>query len=99
VTAVKNDSTKMLVLNVVNRHETKDIQTDVVLQTGEFNGSAKVFEINGKITAQGTGRPDPNAPRTEEPVNSVTREKKFKGNTINYSFPAHSLTQLMIPVK
>lgn len=99
VTAVLNDSTKLLVLNVVNRHETKDIQTDVVLQTGEFTGSAKVYEVNGKIVAQSTARPDPNAPRTEDTVSSVSRDIKFKGNTIGYTFPAHSFTQFMIPVK
>jgi alpha-N-arabinofuranosidase len=99
VTAVLNDSTKTLVVNVINRHETKDIRTDVIMQTGEFTGMAKVFEVNGKVVAQSAARPDPNAPRTEEPVNSVTRDIKFKGNTINYNFPAHSLTQLIIPVK
>jgi alpha-N-arabinofuranosidase len=92
ITAVVNDSTKMLVLNIVNRHETKDIRADIVLQTGEFTGSAKVNEINGKIPTSGD-------PRTQEPVNTVTRDMKVKGNTINYSFPAHSFTQLMIPVK
>lgn len=99
VTAVLNDSTKTLVVNVINRHETKDIVTDVVMQTGEFTGMAKVLEVNGKVVAQSAARPAPNTPRTEEPVKSVTREIKFKGNTINYSFPAHSLTQLLIPVK
>jgi alpha-N-arabinofuranosidase len=92
VTAVLNDSTKILVLNVVNRHETKDIRADVVLQTGEFTGSAKVSEVNGKIpTAINT--------RTEEAVSTITKDIKFKGNTIKYSFPAHSLTQLEISVK
>jgi alpha-N-arabinofuranosidase len=99
-TAVVNDSTKILVLNVVNRYETKDIQADVVLQTGEFTGSAKVNEVNGKIIAQSNTRPNPNTPpNPEETVSSVTRDIKFKGNTISYSFPAHSFTQLLIPVK
>ena len=41
VTAVLNDSTKTLVVNVVNRHETKDMPADIVLQTGDFTGSCK----------------------------------------------------------
>ncbi|MRR21659.1 alpha-L-arabinofuranosidase [bacterium] len=92
VTAVLNDSTKILAVNVVNRHETNAITADVVLQSGEFTGSAKVNEVNGKI-------PAPDNPRAQEPVNTVTTDIKFKGNTIKYSFPAHSLTQLLIPVK
>jgi alpha-N-arabinofuranosidase len=92
VTAVLNDSTKTLVVNVVNRHETNAITADIVMQTGEFTGNARVNEVNGKIAAPGN-------PRTEEAVNSTSGDIKFKGNTIRYSFPAHSLTQLMIPVK
>lgn len=92
VTAVLNDSTKTLVVNVVNRHETNAITADIVMQTGEFTGNARANEVNGKIAAPGN-------PRAEEAVNSTSNDIKFKGNTIKYSFPAHSLTQLMIPVK
>ena len=92
VTAILNDSAKVLVVNVVNRHETKVISADIVLQTGEFTGSAKVNEVNGKSTTSSNTK-------TEEAVSIVTREIKFKGNTFSYSFPAHSLTQLQIPVK
>ncbi len=28
-----------------------------------------------------------------------TKEIKVRGNTIRYNFPAHSLTQLLIPVR
>lgn len=92
VTAVLNDAARTLVLNVVNRHETNAITADIVLQTGEFTGSAKANEVNGKIAAPGN-------PRAEEPVNSTSADIKFKGNTIRYTFPAHSLTQLMVPLK
>jgi len=92
VTAVLNDSAKMLVVNVINKHETKDIPADIVLQTGDFTGSAKVNEVNGKA-------PTSSNTKTEEAVSINTREIKFKGNTINYSFPSHSFTQLEIPIK
>jgi alpha-N-arabinofuranosidase len=92
VTAVLNASAKMLVVNVVNRHETNAIPADIVLQTGDFTGVAKTNELNGKsLTTRTT--------RTEEAVSIVSKEVKFKGNTISYSFPAHSFTQLEIPVK
>jgi alpha-N-arabinofuranosidase len=92
VTAVLNDSTKKLVVNVVNRHETKDIPTDIVLQSGNFTESATINEVNGKaIDAVNT--------KTDEAIAIKTKDLKFKGNTIRYSFPAHSLTQLIIPIK
>jgi alpha-N-arabinofuranosidase len=104
VTAVLNDSAKVLVVNVVNRHETDVIPANIILQSGEFTGSAKVNEVNGKVTApadrRAPGAPGtPGTPSTEEAVNTVTKDIKFKGNTINYSFPAHSFTQLLIAVK
>jgi alpha-N-arabinofuranosidase len=92
VTAVLNDETKTLVVNVVNRHETKDIPADIVLQTGDFTGSAKVNEVNGETTTSRNTR-------TEEAVSISTKDIKFRGNTISYSFPAHSFTQLQIPFK
>ena len=79
-------------INVVNRHETKAIETDIILQTGNFAGNAKVNEVNGKIA-------DPGDPLAEEAVNSTSSDIRFKGNTIKYSFPAHSFTQIMIPLK
>ena len=92
VTAVHNNEAGNLVINVVNRHETKAIETDIILQTGNYAGNAKVNEVNGKIT-------DPGNSRAEEAVNSTSSEIRFKGNIIKYSFPAHSFTQIMIPFK
>jgi alpha-N-arabinofuranosidase len=92
VTAVLNESSGKLVVNVVNRHETNALAADIVLQTGNFTGVAKSTELNGKSLTSATTR-------TEDAVSLNTREVKFKGNIINYSFPAHSLTQIEIPVK
>jgi alpha-N-arabinofuranosidase len=92
VTASLNESDKVVVVNVVNRHETKAIATDILLQSGDFTGNAKVNEINGE-TINSTNT------KTKEDVDIVTKDIKFKGNTIRYSFPAHSLTQLEIAVK
>jgi alpha-N-arabinofuranosidase len=92
VTAVLNDSAKVLVVNVVNRHETNVITADIVLQTGEFTGDAAAREVNGKTITSGNTK-------TEEAVGISTKEVRFKGNTMHYSFPAHSFTQLQIPIK
>jgi alpha-N-arabinofuranosidase len=92
VTASLNETTKMVVVNIINKNETKALATDIVLQSGEFTGSAKVHEINGE-TINSTNT------RTKEEVAIVTKDIKFKGNTIRYTFPAHSLTQFIIPIK
>jgi alpha-N-arabinofuranosidase len=92
VTAVLNEAANVLVVNVVNRHETNAIPANIIMQTGTFTGTAKISELNGKrLTARST--------RTEPAVTVSTREVKFSGNTMNYSFAAHSLTQMEIPLK
>jgi alpha-N-arabinofuranosidase len=92
VTAVLNEERKVLVISVINRHETNSIPTNITMQTGTFSGTAKVSELNGKnLTTRST--------KTEPAVTVANREVKFTGNTINYSFAAHSLTQIEIPVK
>ncbi|MGD0342266.1 MAG: alpha-L-arabinofuranosidase C-terminal domain-containing protein [Bacteroidales bacterium] len=92
VTAAYNQVNNQLVINVVNRHETKIIPTDILLQTGEFSGNAIVNEVNGKfITSVNT--------REEQNVSIKTEEIKVKGNMIHYEFPAHSFTQIKIKIK
>jgi|WetSurMetagenome_2_1015567.scaffolds.fasta_scaffold96305_1 alpha-L-arabinofuranosidase len=92
VTAVLNDSAKMLVVNVINKHETNSIQTDLVLQTGDFTGNIKTYEVNAKaVTSSNT--------RSEEAVSIKSNDIEFKGNIIHYNFPAHSFTQLEFPIK
>ena len=92
VTAVLNDSTKTLIVNVVNRHETNALGSDIVLQSGEFTGSATVSQINAETVA-------PANPRTRDAVAVTSKEMQFQGNKISYSFPAHSFTQMLIPVR
>jgi len=92
VTAALNESAKEVVINVINKHETKAITTDIVLQSGEYTGSAKANEITGE-TINSTNT------KTKEDVKTVTKNITFKGNTIRYSFPAHSITQFQIAIK
>jgi len=92
VTAALNESTKEVVVNVINKHGSKAITTDIVLQSGDYTGSAKANEINGEtIDATNT--------KIKEDVKIVTKDIKFKGNTIRYIFPAHSITQFQIAIK
>jgi alpha-N-arabinofuranosidase len=90
VTAVLNEKEKKVIVNVVNRHEEKSIETSIVLQTGAYSGSATASVINAdQIDARNT--------RTDQPIQIETEKISFKGNSISYHFPAHSLTQIEIP--
>jgi alpha-N-arabinofuranosidase len=92
VTAVLNGAAKTLVVNVVNRHETNALTSDVILQSGEFSGVAAIKEVNGStVTATNT--------KSQQGVTITSKEITFQGNEVSYSFPAHSLTQMLIPVK
>jgi alpha-N-arabinofuranosidase len=92
VTAIMNDSNQTLVMNVVNRSETDALGTDIVLESGDFKGSATINEINApSVTSTNT--------KNHEAVGIATRQIQFQGDKISYSFPAHSFTQILIPVK
>ena len=87
-----NDSAKTLVVNVVNRHETSAVPCDVVLQSGEFTGNATIKEINADtVIAANT--------KAQEAVAITTKETQFTDSKLNHSFPAHSFTQILIPIK
>ena len=92
VTAVLNDSAKTLIVNVVNRNETKAMDSDIILQSGDFTGSATIKQINAEsVTATNT--------RSQENVAVTSKDIQFQGSKINYSFPAHSFTQMLISLK
>jgi alpha-N-arabinofuranosidase len=79
----KNDE---VTICVVNRHKDKAITTDILSQTGVFEGAFKVYEVNG---------PDIKASNDfgKELVKTATKtDLKGNGNKITYAFPAHSLT-------
>ena len=92
VSASLDESRKMVIVNVINKHETKTIASDIVLQSGNYTGIARAHEINGEtLSSTNTGE--------REDVKIVTKDIKFRGNNIQYVFPAHSLTQLEITLK
>ena len=82
-----------VVICVVNRHKDNPVTTDIICQTGEFDGAIKVSEING---------PDIKSVNDfgVENVKTVTKpDLKARGNTFTYSFPAHSLTMIKGKIK
>jgi len=82
-----------VVICVVNRHKENAIKTDIICQSGEFSDMLKISEINA---------PDIKAANDfgVENVKTVSKpDVKAKGNTVTYSFPAHSLTMIRGKIK
>ena len=92
VTAVLNDSAKTLVVNVVNRNETNALASALVLQSGEFTGTATVKQLNAGTAASA-------GPSSRDAVTVTSKELPIQGNKLNFSFPAHSFTQMLISIK
>ena len=92
VSCVYKPDTKSLVINVVNRHQEKAVSTEIVSSSGAFAGKASVTVINSD---------NMKAPYTYDNRNEyipVPKEIGVKGNTFDYSFPAHSFTQIRVKI-
>lgn len=92
VTAVLNETDDMLVVNVINRHETDAQTASIELQNGEFTGTATVNVLNGDT-------PTATITRDRQDVAIATSEIRARGTELSYRFPAHSLTQMLIPIR
>lgn len=82
-----------IVLCVVNRHLEEPITTDILCQTGQFDGNFEVYEVNGPDikTMNDFGK---------ETVQSVRKEElRARGELIEYTFPPHSFTLLKGRIK
>jgi alpha-N-arabinofuranosidase len=92
VTAVLNEASGTLVVNVVNRSETEAIPANLELQSGAFTGKGQVHLVTAdSLEATNTA--------TEEKVRTITRDLAFTGDRISHTFPAHSFTQLEIALQ
>ena len=78
---------------VINRHKDQPVKTDILSQTGEFSGLVKVFEISGSDVKAMNDFGMENVKTVSKP------DLKVKGNSITYSFPAHSITLLKASVR
>lgn len=93
VSSVYDQQTKQVVINVVNRHKTDAIATDIRSVTGAFAGPATVSLIDSDDLT--------NQPYTYEPRDTYppkTESVPASGPTIHYVFPAHSFTQIVVGV-
>ena len=79
-----------MVINVVNRHKDNAISTEIISSSGDFAGKASASELSIA---------DYKAPLTYDKKDQyvpVVKEVAVKGNSMTYSFPAHSFTQIIV---
>jgi len=92
VSSVYNAKTKELLINVVNRHKDKAIETNIANQFGQLGTKAIVYEVNSNdINDENTVN--------EQKVKTTEKEVKVNGSDFVYNFPAHSFTMLKIKMK
>jgi alpha-N-arabinofuranosidase len=90
VTSSYSKDTKTMVINVVNRHKDNAISTEIISSSGDFAGKASASELSIA---------DYKAPLTYDKKDQyvpVVKEVAVKGNSMTYSFPAHSFTQIIV---
>jgi len=92
VSSAYNDKTGELVINVVNRHLEKSIETNIANQFGKLEGKATVYIVNsGNISDENSV--------DQQKVKTQTKEISVKENGFVYSFPAHSFTMIKVKLE
>jgi alpha-N-arabinofuranosidase len=74
---------------VINRHKENSISTDILSQTGVFDGNFEVYEVNGPDTKADNDFGKTLVETRQKPAIKVNKSDKF-----SYSFPAHSFTMI-----
>jgi alpha-N-arabinofuranosidase len=92
VSSAYNAANQTLIVNVVNRHPSKAIETAIENQFGMPDKKGIAYEINS------AGLKDENSVN-EQKVKTVEKSFSIAGKGFTYSFPAHSFTQLVIKMK
>jgi alpha-N-arabinofuranosidase len=92
VSSVYNMQKKELIINVVNRHPDRVIQTGIQNQFGTLGTRGKVYEVNSaSLTDENT--------ISEQKVKIKEIDVKAADNRIEYQFPPHSFTQIIISLE
>ncbi len=93
VTSVYSEETNSVFINVINRHEDKDIGTEIISNSGEFSGQSEISILNA------ASLDEPFSFDKEEQYSPVVTEVKTAGNKLSFSFPPHSFTQIKVKLK
>lgn len=89
ISNVYNPATGELIINVVNRHLDKAIETTIQSQYGKFAGKANVSEVNsGDLKDENTV--------DAQKVKVAEKQAETKPDQFTYTFPAHSFTQIRV---
>jgi alpha-N-arabinofuranosidase len=92
VSTVYSKENGSLIINVVNRHKDKPVATEIINQSGNFSGKPTVNEMAV------TDLNDAFSFDKQTQYLPVSRDATIKGNSIVYSFPPHSFTQIIVKV-
>ena len=85
--------TNTVLINVVNGYKDKTIAADIISNSGVFTGKAETKLLTSDSIDE------PFTFDRREQYTPVTKEITVKGNTISYSFPAHSFVQIEVKIK
>ncbi|HTH57771.1 MAG TPA: alpha-L-arabinofuranosidase C-terminal domain-containing protein [Cyclobacteriaceae bacterium] len=91
VTSVYNDKTQEVIVNVVNRHKDKGIETAIANEFGKWTGTAQVSEVYGNLDDENNDK--------EQKIKTTTKEINVTELGMNYVFPPHSFTQIKLKMK
>lgn len=92
VSATLDEAKKQLVVYVVNRSQSEEMDTVLLLTSGNFKGRITAYTVNGSyIKAENT---------FATPDNVMTKETAIAahGHTLNYSLDPHSVTALVCDI-
>jgi len=92
VSSAYNTKNQTLIINVVNRHPSKAIETTIENQFGTAEKKGAAYEVYS------AGLKDENSVN-EQKVKTIEKSFTAAGKSFTYTFPAHSFTQLIIKVK
>lgn len=92
VTAVYARAEGVLYINVVNRHQSQAIATDIMAASGDLSGRAEasIIKSDDLTAAFSFDKRSQYAP--------VTAPVKLNGNKLQFTFPPHSFTQIKVNI-
>lgn len=93
VSASINETGDKLSLAVINRLEDQDLETEILIGSGEVKPGGVVYEVNGTATTLH------NSFETPDAVNVRELRLDQIGSRITYQFPAHSLSFFVLDLK
>jgi len=93
VTSVYSKESNAVFVNVINRHQDKAIQADLLNTSGTIEGKGQATVVNSDSLK------DPFTFDNQTKYIPEVKDVSIDHNKITWSFPPHSFTQIKIPVK